>query len=82
MFYYTFSGVCCGLYTTNTSEANEFALNDSGAEIVVVENKEQVDKILKCRVKCKITSIIQYTGEVTDNKNGLIKTVSLYLLPF
>ena len=69
-------GVCCGIYTTNSVDACEYALKDTNCEIVVVENKEQLNKILKCAEKCKITSIIQYSGEVTDNKNGLVKTVS------
>ena len=38
-----FRGVGCGIYTTNTAEACKFILEDSKAQIVVVENKQQLD---------------------------------------
>lgn len=80
LFYNNFlnySGVACGIYTTNSAEACEFILKDSGSEIVVVENKDQLEKILKCKDKCNLKSIIQYKGEVENNHNGLVMTVSI-----
>ena len=74
--FFLFSGVACGIYTTNSAEACEYILQDSSSEIVVVENKEQLAKILKCKEKCKIKRIIQYKGEVADSHNGLVISVS------
>lgn len=68
-------GVCCGLYTTNTAETCMYALKDTQCEIVVVENTEQLDKILKYHAECKIKSIIQYSGAIKDSLNGLVITV-------
>jgi long-chain-fatty-acid--CoA ligase ACSBG len=64
------AGVSCGIYTTNSVEACEFIFNDTKSEICVVENKQQLDKILKCKVKFK--KIIQYNGVIEDSMNGLI----------
>ena len=42
-----FSGSAVGIYTTNSPEACFFVANDCNANIMVVENKTQLDKILK-----------------------------------
>jgi long-chain-fatty-acid--CoA ligase ACSBG len=69
------SGVGCGIYTTNTSEACEYILKDSKSQIVVVENQQQLDKILKCKDKLPLKKIIQYSGTVENNHGGLVISV-------
>ena len=75
------SGVQTGIYTTNTPEACEHVINDSKSQIVVVENKDQLRKILKIKHNCKyLKSIVQYTGDVEDSHNGLVISVIMFLL--
>ena len=74
------SGIGCGIYTTNTAEACEFILNDSKSEIIVVENQQQLDKILKSKDKCSIKKIIQYTGKIENRHNDLVMSVILIFL--
>ena len=70
-----------GIYTTNTAEACEHVINDSVAQIVVVENNDQLKKILKVKNNCKtIKAIIQYSGEVVDSHNGLVKSVIFLII--
>lgn len=65
-------GVGCGIYTTNTAEACEYVINDSKSKIVVVENKQQLDKILKTLDRTGVRRIIQYTDHVENDHNGLV----------
>ena len=52
------------MYTTNNGEACLHCINNSQANIVVVENKKQFDKILEIKHKApSIKAIIQYEGE-------------------
>ena len=72
-------GVACGVYTTNSAETCQFILNDSKSKIIVVENKQQLDKILKCKPEHgSITKIIQYSGKIENNHDGLVIDVSLF----
>ena len=72
-----------GIYTTNTPEACEHVINDSMSQIVVVENNDQLKKILKIKDNCKyLKSIVQYTGEVQDSHNGLVISVGFLFLLF
>lgn len=48
------SDLCCrglatGIYTTNSAEACQYVAANSEANILVVENQKQLDKILKVR---------------------------------
>ena len=64
------------MYTTNSVEQNQLILNDCKARVVVVENKTQLDKIIKCKENgCEITKIVQYKGEPEDTHGGLVITV-------
>ena len=60
MFYFK-SGVGCGIYTTNSSEACEYVLKDSQAPIVVVENAYQLNKIVSSKNRTNVKKIIQYS---------------------
>ena len=42
-----FRGLAVGIYTTNSPEACQFVVDDCKANVVVVENQKQLDKILK-----------------------------------
>merc|ERR1719244_2354767 len=44
-------GLACGIYTTNCAEVVEYKLRHSRANIVVVEDQEQLDKVLEKRDK-------------------------------
>ncbi len=76
---YIYSGISCGIYTTNSADACEHILRNCGARIVVVENQIHLDKILKCLQTCRIDKIVQYTGTVQNSHNGLIFTVSVLM---
>jgi len=67
-------GVINGIYTTNSPDACEFVLTDSGTEIVVVENKIYLDRIMKGIKNTKVKHIIQYGAPVEDNFGGLVKS--------
>ena len=43
----TFRGLSTGIYTTSTAEECRYILENSRANIVVVENQEQLNKILE-----------------------------------
>ena len=47
---YVYRGRPTGIYTTNGPEACHFVANSSQANIIVVENAKQLDKILQVRV--------------------------------
>jgi long-chain-fatty-acid--CoA ligase ACSBG len=67
-------GVGCGMYATNSAEACAFQLKDSGAKIVVVENKKQLDKIVETRAETGVQKVIVYSEEVKeeDRHDGLV----------
>lgn len=68
-------GLAIGVYTTNSPEACKFVLEDSKTSIVVVENKVQLDKILKVWDQLpNLKAVIQYTGELEDKSNPNVYT--------
>jgi len=62
-----------GIYTTNSPTACEYVTNHSEAEIIVVEDRMQLDKFLSIKVP-KVEAIIVYDGEVkaSDSKGKKI----------
>jgi len=50
---FTVRGLSTGIYTTNTPEACHYILENSRANIVMVENQKQLDKILAVMLACK-----------------------------
>ena len=44
-----YSGLSAGIYTTNSPEACWYVLNDCEANVVVVENEKQLEKILEVK---------------------------------
>lgn len=66
-----------GIYATNSAEACLYNLESSSANIVVVENDAQLQKILKIKDKVStLKAIIQYSGTPKDPS---VYSVSLIL---
>ncbi|CAH1965014.1 unnamed protein product [Acanthoscelides obtectus] len=58
-------GIAVGIYTTNSAEACYYCLDHSKANIVVVEDEKQLEKVLEVRPRLpNLKAIIQYSGEV------------------
>ncbi len=55
-------GVTVPIYPTNTPKDIEYILKDSGAEIIFVSTKEQLDKVLSVAGQTKIKRIISFKG--------------------
>ena len=56
-------GFATGIYQTNTPAACEYVANHSRANVLVVENKEQLDKVLSIRKNLPhLRAIVQYEG--------------------
>lgn len=68
IFYATCSsGVAVGIYTTNSPEACFYCADHSQANIIVVEDEKQLEKILLIRSRLpQLKAIIQYSGEPKD----------------
>ncbi|KJE96538.1 hypothetical protein CAOG_06845 [Capsaspora owczarzaki ATCC 30864] len=65
-------GLGCGIYTTNSPDACQFIIEDSRANIVVVENDTQLQKILKVRHRLPLVkAIIQYHDKLSEPGEGL-----------
>ncbi|KAG5887359.1 hypothetical protein JTB14_018374 [Gonioctena quinquepunctata] len=59
-------GVAVGIYTTNSPEACFHCAENSNANIIVVEDEKQLEKILSVRSRLpKLKTIVQYSGEPT-----------------
>ncbi|XP_067291957.1 long-chain-fatty-acid--CoA ligase ACSBG1 isoform X2 [Pseudorasbora parva] len=60
-------GIMAGIYTTNSPEACLYVANDSRANVIVVENQKQLDKILQVRDKLPhLKAIVQYSGSLKE----------------
>ncbi|XP_014609244.1 PREDICTED: long-chain-fatty-acid--CoA ligase ACSBG2 isoform X1 [Polistes canadensis] len=56
-------GFAAGIYTTNSAEACQYCAQHSRANIIVVEDSKQLEKILQIRKNLPhLTAIIQYEG--------------------
>ena len=69
-------GFAVGIYATNTPDACHYVAEDCEANILVVENDAQLQKILKVRDRLPhLRAIIQYTGTLTERYSN-VYTVS------
>uniref|UniRef100_A0A4W3IGX2 long-chain-fatty-acid--CoA ligase n=2 Tax=Callorhinchus milii TaxID=7868 RepID=A0A4W3IGX2_CALMI len=60
-------GVSVGIYTTNSPEACQYVAFDCKANILVVENHKQLEKILKIQNKLPhLKAIVQYKGHLKE----------------
>ncbi|XP_062402556.1 long-chain-fatty-acid--CoA ligase ACSBG1 [Sardina pilchardus] len=61
-------GIMTGIYATNSPEACHYVASDSKADIIVVENQKQLDKILQIKEQLPhLKAIVQYS-EPLQNK--------------
>ncbi|KAJ8936507.1 hypothetical protein NQ314_012371, partial [Rhamnusium bicolor] len=57
-------GIAVGIYTTNSAEACLYCAENSNANIIVVEDEKQLEKILSVRSKIQnLKAIVQYSGD-------------------
>lgn len=71
-FYEYFRGFATGIYATNTPEAVEFVAKHSEANVLVVENNQQLQKVLQIWDNLpSLKAVVQYTGEVAERRNGV-----------
>lgn len=60
------SGFAAGIYTTNTAEACHYCAENSRANIIVVEDDKQLQKILQIKSRLPLLkAIVQYSGKPT-----------------
>ncbi|XP_029017711.1 long-chain-fatty-acid--CoA ligase ACSBG2-like [Betta splendens] len=58
-------GLATGIYTTNSPEACQYVAMNCEANVLVVENKKQLDKILQVKDQLPhLKAIVQYKGEL------------------
>ena len=71
------SGFAVGIYSTNSPEACHYVADDSEANICVVENDAQLQKILQVRDRLPhLRAIIQYRGQLSKRYPN-VYTVSI-----
>lgn len=77
---YNSRGVGTGIYTTNSAEATFYCLERSRADIVVLEDENQLKKVLKYKDQLpNLKAIIQYSGKPTAE--GVL-SVSMPIIKF
>ncbi|XP_071354752.1 long-chain-fatty-acid--CoA ligase ACSBG1 [Trachinotus anak] len=65
-------GIMTGIYATNSPEACQYVASDSKANIIVVENQKQLDKILQvCGRLPHLKAIVQYSGKLQQKLSNL-----------
>ena len=58
-------GLAAGIYTTNSPAAVKYVAEHSRANLVVVEDQHQVDKVQEVRGQLPhLRAVIQYSGQV------------------
>ncbi|KAF6716147.1 Long-chain-fatty-acid--CoA ligase ACSBG2 [Oryzias melastigma] len=65
-------GLAAGIYTTNSPEACQYVAANCEANILVVENQKQLDKILQVKDQLPhLKAIVQYKGELQQKTSFL-----------
>lgn len=82
MYYITLficSGFAAGMYTTNLVDACLHCLKTSNANIAVVEDSKQLEKILSIKSELpKLKAIIQYEGKPTNE--GVLSVSLIFIV--
>lgn len=61
---YTNRGIAVGIYTTNSPEACFYCAENSRANIIVVQDEKQLQKVQAIRHRLpKLKAVIQYEGQ-------------------
>jgi long-subunit acyl-CoA synthetase (AMP-forming) len=77
-----YRGFAAGIYTTNSPEACQYCAESSRANIIVVEDEKQLEKILQIKNNLpKLKAIIQYDG-VPTVKDVLSVCINKYNIKF
>ncbi|KAM4678070.1 long-chain-fatty-acid--CoA ligase ACSBG1 [Discoglossus pictus] len=64
--------ITTGIYTTNSPEACHYVASDCKANIIVVENQKQLEKILQIWEKLPhLKAIVQYKGSLQEKRSDL-----------
>lgn len=59
-----FSGFAAGIYSTNSAEACHYCAVKSRANIIVVEDRKQLDKIMAIKDRLpELKAVVQYHGK-------------------
>ncbi|XP_058854583.1 long-chain-fatty-acid--CoA ligase ACSBG1-like isoform X1 [Acipenser ruthenus] len=65
-------GIVSGIYTTNSPEACHYVAHNCKANIIVVENQKQLEKILQIRDRLPhLKAIVQYDGPLQERHPNL-----------
>ncbi|XP_069480515.1 long-chain-fatty-acid--CoA ligase ACSBG1 isoform X2 [Ambystoma mexicanum] len=65
-------GITTGIYSTNSPEACYYVADNSRANIIMVENQKQLDKIMQIWDKLPhLKAVVQYKGSVTEKHPNL-----------
>jgi len=60
-------GLATGIYSTNSADAVRYVAEHSRANVIVLENEEQLVKVAQCRDKLDhLEAVIQYIGTPSD----------------
>lgn len=75
-FSFSHRGFAAGIYTTNSPEACEYCAKNSRANIIVVEDSKQLEKILQVKKNLpNLKAIIQYDGFCHDKNVLSVNTI-------
>lgn len=78
---YNFRGFAAGIYTTNSPDACQFCAENSRANIIVVEDNKQLEKILEIRKDLpNLKAIIQYEGVAKEKDVLSVSNACIILL--
>lgn len=65
-------GIATGIYSTNSPEACHYVANDSRANIIMVENQKQLDKVMQIWTRLPhLKAVVQYKGTLTEKHPNL-----------
>lgn len=60
-------GLATGIYSTNSADAVRYVAEHSRANVIVLENEEQLAKVAQCRDNLEhLETVIQYIGKPSD----------------
>lgn len=75
------SGIAVGIYTTNTAEACHYVLENSRANIVVVEDDKQMDKIRAVWSRLPNLKVaIQWEGQPKEPLDNMYSVIILIVI--
>ncbi|XP_078541334.1 long-chain-fatty-acid--CoA ligase ACSBG1 isoform X2 [Lissotriton helveticus] len=65
-------GIATGIYSTNCPEACHYVASDSRANIIMVENQKQLDKVMQIWDRLPhLKAVVQYKGSLTEKHPNL-----------